>query len=229
MLQFERQFWDQGYVRLAGVDEAGRGPLAGPVVAAALVFDRAFLEAELFGLLQGITDSKALTGQQRDAFYLVLTQRCPASIGVGLADVAEIDSLNILRATHLAMARALQLLSPLPDLALVDGLPVSGLPCPSRAIVKGDARSLSIAAASIVAKVTRDRLMVELDRQYPQYGFARHKGYGTRAHMKALLEYGPSPIHRRSFRPVQDAARIHADHSHRPQGSGFRVQEAEGI
>lgn len=209
MLQFERQLWDQGFARLAGVDEAGRGPLAGPVVAAALVFDRAFLEAEQFGRLQGVTDSKALTESQREEFYLLLSAHCPVSIGVGMAEVAEIDSINILRATHLAMARALQALSPPADFALVDGLPVSGLPCPSRAIVKGDARSLSIAAASIVAKVTRDRIMQQLDREYPHYGFARHKGYGTRTHMEALLEYGPSPVHRRSFRPVQDAARIH--------------------
>lgn len=210
MLRFERQAWEQGAVRLAGVDEAGRGPLAGPVVAAAIVFDRAFLEAEEYGILQGITDSKALSGAQRDRFHLLLTRDCPASIGIGMADVAEIDSLNILRATHLAMARALQAVSPPPDFALVDGLPVKGLPCPSLAIVKGDARSLSIAAASIVAKVTRDRIMDGLDREYPLYGFARHKGYGTRTHMKALLENGPSPVHRRSFRPVQDAARIHA-------------------
>ena len=209
MLQFERQSWDQGFARLAGVDEAGRGPLAGPVVAAALVFDRAFLEAEQFGRLQGITDSKALTESQREEFHLLLSAHCPVSIGVGLAGAAEIDSINILRATHLAMARALQALSPPADFALVDGLPVSGLPCPSRAIVKGDARSLSIAAASIVAKVTRDRIMQQLDREYPCYGFARHKGYGTRTHMEALLEYGPCPVHRRSFRPVQDAARIH--------------------
>jgi ribonuclease HII len=129
--------------------------------------------------------------------------------GVGVADVAEIDSLNILRATHLAMARALDAISPLPDFALVDGLPVLGLPCPSLSIIQGDGRSLSIAAASIIAKVTRDRLMLVLDQQYPQYGFSRHKGYGTRAHMQALLENGPCPAHRRSFRPVQEALRLH--------------------
>ncbi len=210
MLQFERQAWEQGAVRLAGVDEAGRGPLAGPVVAAAVVFDRAFLEAEQHGLLRNVNDSKTLTASQRESAFLLLTGRCPIELGVGMADVAEIDSLNILRATHLAMARALSALCPLPDMALVDGLPVQGLPCRSQAIVDGDARSLVIAAASIVAKVTRDRMMQDLDRQYPVYGFAQHKGYGTRAHMQALLEHGPCPAHRRSFRPVQDALGIRA-------------------
>jgi len=208
LLQFERQAWESGVVRLAGVDEAGRGPLAGPVVAAALVFDRAFLEAESYGRLQAIDDSKTLTESQRHESYVLLTGSCPCVFGVGVADVDEIDSLNILRATHLAMARALTALSPLPDFALVDGLPVPGLPCPSRAIVGGDGRSLSIAAASIIAKVTRDRMMVELDNLYPGYQFARHKGYGTKIHMESLFKLGPSPAHRRSFRPVREAMRV---------------------
>lgn len=208
MLQFERQAWDQGIVRLAGVDEAGRGPLAGPVVAAAVVIERAFLETEQHGRLRPIDDSKALTSAQRESAYDLLTRHCPLELGVGIAEVGEIDTLNILRATHLAMARALRALSPLPDLVLVDGLPVPGLPCPSQAIVGGDARSLVIAAASIVAKVTRDRIMLELDREYPAYGFSQHKGYGTRAHMEALLAHGPCPAHRRSFRPVQDVLGI---------------------
>ncbi len=217
MLQFERQAWDRGIGRLAGVDEAGRGPLAGPVVAAAAILDRAFLESEQYGLLRDIDDSKTLSESQRESAFAFLTERAPMIFAVGVADVAEIDQLNILRATHLAMARALNALSPLPDLALVDGLPVKGLPCPSLAIVDGDARSLIIAAASIVAKVTRDRLMQTLDRQYPAYGFARHKGYGTKAHMQALFEFGPCPAHRRSFRPVQDALRIRE--SGRPGGA----------
>jgi ribonuclease HII len=210
LLQFERQAWENGAVRLAGVDEAGRGPLAGPVVAAALVFDRAFLESEQYGLLQFINDSKSLSPSQRDASYALLTTSCPCAIGVGVADVSEIDGLNILRATHLAMARALESLSHLPDFALVDGLPVPGLPCRSQAIVRGDSRSLSIAAASIIAKVSRDRMMLELDSQYPGYEFARHKGYGTQIHMEALLKLGPCPAHRRSFRPVQEALRLRA-------------------
>ena len=211
MLQFERQAWDSGALRLAGVDEAGRGPLAGPVVAVALVFDRAYLEAEQYGCLQTINDSKSLSPAQRDASYALLAGgACPCEIGIGTADVAEIDSLNILRATHLAMARALNALGSLPELALVDGLPVPGLPCRSQAIVGGDGRSLSIAAASIIAKVTRDRMMRELDSLYPGYDFARHKGYGTRVHMEALLRLGPCPAHRRSFRPVQEALRLRA-------------------
>jgi len=208
LLQFERQAWENGAVRLAGVDEAGRGPLAGPVVAAALVFDRAFLEAEQYGCLQFINDSKSLSPSQREDSYALLTGSCPCAIGIGVSDVSEIDSLNILRATHLAMARALNALSLLPDFALVDGLPVPGLPCRSQAIVRGDGRSLSIAAASIVAKVSRDRMMLELDSQYPGYEFARHKGYGTQIHMEALLRLGPCPAHRRSFRPVQEAMRL---------------------
>ncbi|MEI8138742.1 MAG: ribonuclease HII [bacterium] len=209
MLQFERQAWGRGICRLAGVDEAGRGPLAGPVVAAAIIFERLFLEAEQYGRLKSVNDSKRLTPRERDRLYAELTGTCPCAFGVGIASVFEIDSLNILRATHLAMARALGALSPLPDFVLVDGLPVPGLSCPSLSIIQGDGRSLSIAAASIIAKVTRDRMMVELDQQYPQYAFARHKGYGTRVHIKALLDYGPCPAHRRSFRPVQEMLRLH--------------------
>lgn len=210
MLQFERQAWEHGINRLAGVDEAGRGPLAGPVVAAAVVFERGYLEAEQYGCLQSVNDSKRLTVSHRDRLYELLTGSCPCLIGVGVADVAEIDEINILRATHRAMARALESLASLPDFALIDGLPVPGLPCPSLSVVGGDGRSLSIAAASIVAKVTRDRMMEELDRLYPGYQFSRHKGYGTRTHMEALLELGPCPIHRQSFRPVREAIRLRA-------------------
>jgi len=208
MLQFERHSWEQGIVRLAGVDEAGRGPLAGPVVAAAIVFDRDFLEAEQYGLLRAVDDSKSLSAARRDELFTRLTTSCPCVFGVGVVEADEIDRINILRATHKAMAAALGAISPLPDFALVDGLPVPGLPCPSQAIVRGDGRSLSIAAASILAKVTRDRMMLEYDRQYPGYEFARHKGYGTEAHMKALLDLGPSPIHRHSFRPVRESLRL---------------------
>lgn len=209
MLQFERQAWERGVCRLAGVDEAGRGPLAGPVVAAALVFEKPFLEAEQYGRLKSVNDSKRLTPRERDILFSVLTETCPCIFGIGIAEVAEIDALNILRATHLAMARALKAITPLPDFALVDGLPVPGLPCPSLSVIQGDGRSLSIAAASIIAKVTRDRMMMALDQRYPQYAFSRHKGYGTRLHLKALLDYGPCPAHRRSFRPVQEMYRLH--------------------
>lgn len=209
MLQFERQIWGRGVGRLAGVDEAGRGPLAGPVVAAAIVFDKAFLEAEQYGRLKSVNDSKRLTARERETLFVVLTEHSPCVYGVGMADVSEIDSLNILRATHLAMARALHAIQPLPEFVLVDGLPVPGLPCPSLAIVQGDGRSLSIAAASIIAKVTRDRMMLALDAQYPWYAFSRHKGYGTKVHLKALLDHGACPAHRRSFRPVQEVLRLH--------------------
>ena len=187
---------------MAGVDEAGRGPLAGPVVAAAVVFEQEFLEAEAERSLAGLDDSKKLPAARREFFHALLAT-CPrARIGVASASVEEIDALNILRATHLAMARAVAQLVPPPDLALVDGLPVKGLPVPHRAIVGGDGASLSIAAASVMAKVTRDRLMVELAATYPAYGFERHKGYGTKAHLDALRRHGPCPAHRRSFAPV---------------------------
>ena len=202
MLRFEQEAWTGGLLHLAGVDEAGRGPLAGPVVAAAVAFDKDFLEAEADKSLAGLDDSKKLPAARREFFHALLSA-CPhARIGVASASVEEIDSLNILRATHLAMARAVAQLAPLPDLALVDGLPVQGLPVPHRAIVGGDAASLSIAAASVIAKVTRDRLMVQLSADYPDYGFERHKGYGTREHLDALRRLGPCPAHRKSFAPV---------------------------
>jgi ribonuclease HII len=208
LLEFERQAWNDGCRRLAGIDEAGRGPLAGPVVAAAVWFDREFLLREEQGVLAGLDDSKKLSESRREAFYKILSESPAVEIGIGLSDPAEIDETNILHATHVAMARAVRRLVPLPSHALVDGLPVSSLPCASTAIVRGDSKSLSIAAASIAAKVIRDRLMVKLGRVYPRYGFGKHKGYGTRAHISALLEYGPSPIHRQSFQPVKDAQRI---------------------
>ena len=202
MLRHEQDAWAQGARRIAGVDEAGRGPLAGPVIAAAVVFQRDFLEAEAGGALRGLTDSKKLPARRREFFHALLTASPEVDVGIGSASVGEIDSLNILRATHLAMARAIGELARPPDLALVDGLPVKGLSVPHRAIVGGDAASLSIAAASVVAKVTRDRWLTELAAQYPDYGFERHKGYGTRAHLDALRRYGPCPAHRQSFAPV---------------------------
>jgi ribonuclease HII len=209
LLRIEREHWDRNLGRLAGVDEAGRGPLAGPVVAAAVVFDRSFVEAEEHGLLNGLTDSKKLSASRRESFFFELLDNSPfVETGVGVSEVAEIDSVNILRATHLAMSRAVANLAPLPDHVLVDGLAVEGLPCPSTAIVAGDSKSLSIAAASVVAKVVRDDLMKKLDVLYPEYGFAGHKGYGSKAHIQALFEHGPTPVHRRSFRPVREAREI---------------------
>lgn len=183
---------------VAGVDEAGRGPWAGPVVAAAVVLDAARLPDDLAA---AIDDSKALSRPRRERVFALLPS--VASIGVGAATVAEIDQLNILQATLLAMQRAIADLGVAADLVLVDGKQVPQLAVPARAVVDGDAKSLSIAAASIVAKVTRDRLMVDLDRQYPGYGWERNAGYGTAEHRAALARLGPSPEHRRSFRPVR--------------------------
>lgn len=194
-LSRERALRARGFSLVAGVDEAGRGPLAGPVVAAAVILPDSFQ-------LDGLTDSKKVPAARREKFFTVLTTQTTIVWSTGCADVAEIDRLNILRATHLAMARALEALPRRPDHALVDGLPVRGLSIDHTALVEGDALSLSIAAASIIAKVTRDRLMIELDADYPQYGFARHKGYGVREHLEALRHHGPCPVHRLTFQPV---------------------------
>jgi ribonuclease HII len=199
-LSRERALHARGFFLVAGVDEAGRGPLAGPVLAAAVILPRDFA-------LDGLNDSKKLTAKKREHFHAILTTRTEIHWAVGAASVEEIDTLNILRATHLAMARAIAALPQEPQHALVDGLPVRGLPLAHTALVAGDTLSLSIAAASVIAKVTRDRLMVELDAAYPQYGFARHKGYGVRQHLEALRHHGPSPAHRRSFQPVAQASR----------------------
>ena len=194
----ERALRARGFLLIAGVDEAGRGPLAGPVIAAAVVLPDDFA-------LDGLTDSKKVSAAKREKFYAILTATAEIHWAAAEATVEEIDRINILRATHLAMARAIEALPREPDHALVDGLPVRGLTVDHTALVEGDSLSLSIAAASIIAKVTRDRLMVELDAQYPQYGFARHKGYGVREHLETLRKHGPCPAHRRTFQPVAQA------------------------
>jgi ribonuclease HII len=205
MLRHEEAYWASAPSGvLAGVDEAGRGCLAGPVYAGAVSIPRAALAALYEGPLAGLTDSKQLTAKQRERYFEALTHLESVSWGVGTASAAEIDSINILRATHLAMRRAVEALGFLPDRVIVDGLPVKGLPCPSTAIVKGDASSLLIAAASVIAKVSRDHFMVALDKRYPAYGFAVHKGYCVPMHLAALAKFGPCPEHRHSFRPVQD-------------------------
>lgn len=182
--------------RVCGVDEAGRGPLAGPVVAAAVHFTSATQAPK------GLNDSKQLKASTRDALFAQL-QNC-AQIGVGIASVEEIDRLNIWGATTLAMRRAVAGLATPPAMALVDGKIIpKALGCEAIALVQGDARSLSIAAASIIAKVTRDRMMEELHASFPHYGFARHMGYGTAQHQRALAEHGPCPAHRRSFKPIK--------------------------
>ncbi len=208
LLHFEKELWAKGINTIAGIDEAGRGPLAGPVVSAAVVFNRNFLASARAQVFYELNDSKQLAPGQRERFFELIMGEPEIKVGIGIAEVEEIDAINILNATHRTMLRALMNLPVLPEYALVDGLPVPNLPCASNAIVKGDAKSLSIAAASVIAKVTRDRLMVELDRLYPQYGFKRHKGYGTTMHIKALLEYGPLPVHRKSFAPVAEIVKI---------------------
>lgn len=202
-LVFERAFWERKPgALLAGVDEAGRGCLAGPVVAGAVQIAQADIEALAQNELARATDSKQLTAKQREALFEVITHHPKIHFGVGQASAEEIDRINILRATHLAMRRALEALPRLPEEALVDGLPVRGLPIPHAAIVKGDSKSLLISCASIVAKVTRDHLCEALDARYPGYGFAKHKAYGTKEHVQALHRLGPCPEHRRSFAPV---------------------------
>ncbi|MEJ5238210.1 ribonuclease HII [Limisphaera sp. VF-2] len=203
-LEWERRLWARGIRCVAGMDEAGRGPLAGPVVAAAVILPIRWRETgEVDPEFAGLNDSKQLSPATRETLYDRLVNHPEVRFALGWADPEEIDRLNILRATHRAMQRALAGLQPVPEHVLVDGRPVPGLPVPHSALVRGDARSYSIAAASVLAKVTRDRFMVELDRQYPGYGFAEHKGYPTPRHLEALARLGPCPAHRRSFTPVR--------------------------
>lgn len=197
-MEFENCHYAQGCRIVAGIDEAGRGPLAGPVVVAAVILPR----MDLFPLLDGLNDSKKLTHKKRELLYERIVNDERIDYAVVEINAPEIDKLNILGATHEGMRRAASQLKSTPDMCLIDGLPVRIFPYPQEAIVKGDARSLSIAAASILAKVTRDRLMESYAEIYPEYGFEKHKGYGTKEHLIALERYGPTPIHRRSFAPV---------------------------
>ena len=192
MLVHERMLWDRGVSLVAGVDEAGRGPLAGPVVAAAVVVGRDFFLTE-------VDDSKKLSAAQRERLYDAILKGS-LGVGVGCVDHEVIDRVNILNATFEAMHLAVKSLPVTPEFLLIDGNRFRGGEIPFRTIVDGDELCFSIAAASIIAKVTRDRLMLEYDREFPEYGFARHKGYGTREHREAIARLGVSPIHRRSFR-----------------------------
>lgn len=189
--EIENAVAEEGFAPVCGVDEAGRGPLAGPVCAAAVILPRGLV-------IPGLNDSKKLTERRREALYDVITAQALA-YGVAFASEREIDELNILQATYLAMNRAIAAMGTAPALALIDGNRNGGIAVPSRCIVGGDGKCASIAAASILAKVTRDRYMLELDARYPGYGFAKHKGYGTAAHYAALREKGPSEVHRRTF------------------------------
>ena len=187
----ENEIYDEGIALLCGVDEAGRGPLAGPVCAAAVILPQ---NCEI----QGLNDSKKLTEKKREALFDVI---CAAAVsyGIAFATVEEIEEYNILGATFMAMNRAVAMLDPVPELALIDGNRNTGIQIPSRCIVGGDGKCADIAAASVLAKVTRDRYMRQMAELYPQYGFEKHKGYGTKAHYDAIRAYGPSPIHRPSF------------------------------
>lgn len=208
-LEYERAFWRDGFVFVAGLDEAGRGALAGPVVAAAVILpvvgdDADWTQNALLQPIARTNDSKQLSERAREDLYEPLCHTA-RTYAIGMASHAEIDTLNILRASRLAMVRALEQLSLPADALLLDALVLQETELPQQGIIHGDALALSIAAASILAKVTRDRHMRELDAQHPQYGFARHKGYGTRAHLAALEKFGPCPVHRLSYAPVQNA------------------------
>ena len=191
MLEYEQKYWDKGIIYIAGVDEAGRGPLAGPVVASAVIFAPG-------KLIEGVNDSKKLSEKKRETLFHLIHQQAVA-VGIGIVSHDVIDRINILQASFLAMNKAIELLRIRPQQLLVDGNFFRHETFPVENIIKGDALSHSIAAASIIAKVTRDALMKELHDQYPEYGFSKHKGYGTKAHIEAIRKHGYSPIHRRSF------------------------------
>jgi ribonuclease HII len=195
MWAFETEAKNSGFRTIAGIDEAGRGPLAGPVVSAAVILPDNFE-------CSGITDSKKLSEKKREALFPIIQEKALA-VGVGIADHEEIDRINILQASLLSMKRAVDDLGVSPDYLLVDGKFTIDSLLPQEAVIKGDSRSISIAAASIIAKVTRDRIMAELSAQYPQYDFHRHKGYPTKAHKAAIITHGPCPVHRKSFRGVR--------------------------
>lgn len=190
-LKYENEALSKGYNNICGVDEAGRGPLAGPVCAAAVILHKG-------EIIEGVNDSKKLTEKKREALYDVIKEKAVA-YSIAFASVEEIEEMNILNATMLAMKRAVEGLKVPADYAMIDGNKIPDLNIPAECVVKGDANSMSIAAASILAKVTRDRLCAEYETEYPQYGFAKHKGYGTKLHREMILKYGPCKIHRMSF------------------------------
>lgn len=191
MLEIENALWEKGYQAVAGIDEAGRGPLAGPVCAAAVILPQ-------HTIIEGINDSKKLSAKKRESLFTEI-QKAAVAYAVEFVYPDVIDAINIRQATHLAMERAVAALSVAPDFLIIDGNDRIPFSVPGEYIIKGDAKSQTIAAASILAKVTRDRYMIELDAQYPMYQFAKHKGYGTKAHMQAIQTYGVSPVHRKSF------------------------------
>ena len=200
-LEFERPLWQAGLQYVAGIDEAGRGALAGPVAAAVVILPP---DGSLERSLRGVRDSKQMTPSQRE-FWSTRLRELALAFGVGFASSQVIDTLGIVPATRLAAQRALNALEIIPQHLLLDYLLLPDLEIPQTSLIKGDARSLSIAAASVIAKTARDALMVELDQEYPGYGLAAHKGYGTKFHREAIVKLGPSPIHRLSFSPIRDS------------------------
>src|SRR3954469_4569324 len=210
-LSHECELWQKGVSLVAGTDEAGCGPLAGPVVAAAVIFPNTWLEAGLYRKLRGLNDSKQLDPEQREKFYEIITTHPEIRYTIATVDVEMIDRINIRQAAWRAMNIALDQLQPRPEHVLVDGLRIKWLSYAQTALVDGDAKSYSIAAASVLAKVTRDRLMHEMDRMYPGYGFAEHKGYSTPRHYEAIARLGPCAIHRKSFSPFRPPAPIQTD------------------
>ena len=190
-LEYENKAYESGYNIVCGVDEAGRGPLAGPVYAAAVVLAKGYV-------VDGVNDSKKLSEKRRNELFDIIKEEA-VTYGIGIIDAARIDEINILQATYEAMRSAINNLNPSPDILLNDAVTIPKVDIKQVPIIKGDAKSISIAAASVLAKVTRDRIMEEYDKKYPEYGFAKHKGYGTKQHIQALEQFGASPIHRRTF------------------------------
>ena len=201
-LQFEKKVWKSGYNKIAGVDEVGRGALAGPVVCAAVVFNKKFIQDNIHSTFKDLTDSKQISEKKRNKFFSILTNNKSIQVGIGTICNEEIDRTNILASTHKAMIEASKKI--IKDFILVDGLPVRGFDCNSINIIKGDFLSISISAASVIAKVTRDRIMLDMHHLYPQYRFDKNKGYGTADHISALNKFGISDVHRKTFKPVKD-------------------------
>lgn len=194
LYQFEHELWSTGIQFVAGVDEVGRGPLIGPVVTACVILPHDFV-------LEGLTDSKKLTEKKREQFYQYIMEHA-LSVSIGMKDEKVIDEVNIYEATKLAMYEAIEQAPIKPEHVLIDAMKLEQLEMPSTSIIKGDAKSISIAAASVIAKVTRDRMMIELDKKYPMYGFKSHKGYPTKKHVEAILKYGLIDGYRKTFKPI---------------------------
>lgn len=196
LYQYEHELWNNNIDYIGGVDEVGRGPLIGPVVTACVILPKDFY-------LDGLTDSKKLTEKKRDTFYDYIMEHALA-VGIGMMDEKVIDEVNIYEATKLAMYQAIENCKIKPEHVLIDAMKLEKLEIPSTSIIKGDAKSISIAAASVIAKVTRDRMMIELDKKYPMYGFKKHKGYPTKKHIEAILEYGLITGYRKTYKPISE-------------------------